>query len=71
MMYPVNTITIRAEDRTVADEIIAKFISDIIDVRVSMQMAFGGVREATYWIKTYLYDDFVAIRDAFILKGLL
>ena len=70
-MYQVYTITIRAEDRTIADEILSKFISDIVDIRVSAQMNMGGVREATYWIKTYLYDDFVAIRDAFILKGIL
>lgn len=70
-MYQVYTITVRAEHRAIADEIIAKFISDIVNVRVSMQTNNSSAREVTYWIKPYVYEDFVAIRDAFILKGIL
>ena len=69
-LYQVHSVKILGTDQAKADEILAKHISDIDDIRVSSQKNSDGVREITYWIRPYIYNDFETILNEFELEGI-
>lgn len=69
-MYRVHSVKIHAEDRAKADDILAKHISDIDDIRITAQKTNSGISEATYWIKPYIYEDFGTIVNEFKEAGI-
>ena len=72
MAYQLQSITIRKEDRTNADHVLLKHWTDgtIDTVNVSEQKNSDGIDTVTYWIKPYIYDDFVSIKNVLELSGI-
>ena len=70
-LYQKYSITVKAEDRAKADDILAKhwFAGDLDDVGGTTHKNSSGF-VITYWIRPYLYEDYEAILNEFKEAGI-
>lgn len=70
--YQKYSVTIKAEDRTKADDILLKhwYAGDLDDVGGTMHKNSDGGWAVTYWIRPYIYEDYEAILNEFKEAGI-